>query len=55
MEISEIYKPPAYGATADVEDWFVPNVILTIRQKNHDRSPTARQHIVLKKWVFAQE
>jgi hypothetical protein len=48
MEISEIYKPPAYGATADVEDWLVHNVILTIRQKNHDRSPTARQHIVLK-------
>jgi hypothetical protein len=44
--ISEIYKPLTHGAAADVEHWFVPNVILTVRQKNHDRGPTARQGIV---------
>ena len=39
-EISEIYKPLAYGATADVICYFIRDGVLTIRQENHDGRPT---------------
>ena len=34
------HKPLAYSPAADVEDGFIPDVALAVRQENYDRRST---------------
>ena len=41
----ENHKPLAYGSAADVIDGFIPDVVLAVRQENHNRRP--KMHVSL--------